>query len=345
MNTALVKSTVALTNKVYNNGNVSLDTFIRLGEIFADSGFFSDSKGAAQCVVKMLAGAELGFSPLASMTGIYIINGKVTMGAHLIASKIKRSIKYNYKVTKLDSEGCILTFYENSEIIGESSFDEQDAMTACLLTSKDTWRKFRRNMYFSRAVSNGARWFCADLFGGPVYTPDELGATLNEEGDVIALPEETEKSNKYSTVVQFPKTSAEMPKDELKKEPPITPAVQDSLQKMHNRIVALGGTPPSENDNFADLTLSESKRLISTYAAALRNILINRYSFCRAEIEKIQPVSESLPDLENMPLPQLDKACQEIESQLSNLQAAQYSAAIDTDVIDADVDVEDDEIS
>ena len=37
-------------------------------------------------------------------------------------------------------------------------------------------------------MSNGVKWFCPDVFGGPVYSPDELGATVDaEEGSVIVV--------------------------------------------------------------------------------------------------------------------------------------------------------------
>lgn len=42
---------------------------------------------------------------------------------------------------------------------------------------------------FARAMSNGVRWFCPDVFfGAAVYTPDELGAAVDAEGNVIDLP-------------------------------------------------------------------------------------------------------------------------------------------------------------
>jgi len=46
-------------------------------------------------------------------------------------------------------------------------------------------------MLFARAISNGAKWFCPDIFGGPVYTPDELGAEVDEEGDIIDVTPRT----------------------------------------------------------------------------------------------------------------------------------------------------------
>jgi len=41
------------------------------------------------------------------------------------------------------------------------------------------------NMLFARAISNGVRFHCPDVFMGAVYTPDELGAKVNENEEVI----------------------------------------------------------------------------------------------------------------------------------------------------------------
>jgi len=160
-----------------------------LGDVLAKSGYFSDAKGAAQAVVKVLAGQELGFGPIASMTGVYIVKGKVSLSANLMAAAIKRSGRYTYKVKTLTEQACALRFLERNgtawEDLGESGFTIEDAKKAGL-TSNDTWAKYPRNMLFARALSNGARWYTPDIFGGPVYTPDELGAPVDgETGEIL----------------------------------------------------------------------------------------------------------------------------------------------------------------
>ena len=166
----------------------TIDDLSRLSAMLAKSGYFSDSKEAAQCGVKVLAGLELGFPTIASMCGIHIINGKPTLGAHLMAAAVKRSGKYNYRVTQHDNNGCIIAFSENGEMVGESSFTKQDAVAAGALDGKNahTWKKFPRNMMFARAMSNGVRWYCPDIFtGSVVYTPDELDEATDEEGNLV----------------------------------------------------------------------------------------------------------------------------------------------------------------
>lgn len=46
--------------------------------------------------------------------------------------------------------------------------------------------KFPRNMLFARAMSNGTKWYTPDVFNGNlVYTPDEMGAKVNIDGEFI----------------------------------------------------------------------------------------------------------------------------------------------------------------
>lgn len=163
-------------------------TMAELGKTMAASGFFQDTKDAAQAIVKIIAGAELGFGPVASMVGVYIVKGRVTLSANLIGSAIKRSGKYNFRVRRLEDDGCTLEFFEGRESIGVSTFGIADAKKAGL-TGNDTYNKFPRNMFYARAMSNGAKWFTPDIFGGPIYTPDELGAEVDAEtGEILSAP-------------------------------------------------------------------------------------------------------------------------------------------------------------
>lgn len=157
----------------------------QLGDMLAKSGYFTDARDAAQCVVKVLAGKELGFGPVASMTGVYIVKGKVSLSANLMAAAVRRSGRYTFKVNVLTPTNCEIEFFEiiggKRESLGVSGFTLADAQKA----GTQNLDKFARNMLYARAMSNGVKWYCPDVTGGPVYTPEEMGERVNEDGEII----------------------------------------------------------------------------------------------------------------------------------------------------------------
>ncbi|MDV2997021.1 MAG: hypothetical protein N4J56_006726 [Chroococcidiopsis sp. SAG 2025] len=166
-------------------------------------------KQAAQAVVKILAGAELGFPAFSSMCGIFIIKGKPAIGANLMAAAVKRSTRYDYRVLELSDRICKIAFFDGGREIGRSEFSASDAQKA----GTQNMGKFARNMLFARAMSNGCRWFVPDIFlGAAVYTPEELGATVDEEGNVIEIsPSPAPDLLLRGEQVEVPSTSARLP--------------------------------------------------------------------------------------------------------------------------------------
>lgn len=149
------------------------------------SGFFGDVKTEAQAMVKVMAGAEIGLPPFASMTGIHIVQGKPVLGANLIATLVKNDPRYDYRVKQSDNAACILSWYESGKPVGESAFTMTEAQAAGL-TGKDNWKKYPSDMLFARALTRGARRYAPGIFGGaPIYTPEEMGVDTDEEGRII----------------------------------------------------------------------------------------------------------------------------------------------------------------
>lgn len=164
----------------------TLDDTLRTCKHLAASGYFKDVREISQAVAKVLAGQELGFAPLASLTGIHLIEGKITLSANLIATLVKRHPDYDYSIKSLDNEQCTIVFLERGEMIGESAFTIEDATRAGLIKPRSAWGKHPRNMLFARAISNGVKWFCPQLTSGaPVYTPGELGEDVDEDGRIV----------------------------------------------------------------------------------------------------------------------------------------------------------------
>jgi hypothetical protein len=167
------------------------------------SGYFTDVKSEAQAVVKVMAGAELGLPPFASMTGIHIIQGKPVPGSNLAATLVKNDPRYDYRIKTCDDRECLIHWFEDGNMVGTSSFTIDEAKAAGL-TNKDSWKKYPSDMLFARALTRGARRHAPGVFGGsPVYTPEELGADEDEEGNIVDVPVKKHKPDDDQNTLEF----------------------------------------------------------------------------------------------------------------------------------------------
>ena len=155
----------------------SVTEVMTIAKAFSESGMFPDIKSIAQAAVKIQCGKEIGIPPFAAMSGIHIIQGKPTIGAGIMASIVKGSGKYDYRVVESTEKVCSIDFYQGKEKIGNSTFTIEDAKKA-LTKNLD---KFPKNMLFARAMSNGVKWYTPDVFSGPVYVPEEMTAPITED--------------------------------------------------------------------------------------------------------------------------------------------------------------------
>lgn len=162
--------------------------------VFIESGSFNDVKQAAQAMVKIMAGQELGFSPIVSMTNIHFFNGKVSIGSNLMASLIKDSGKYEYKITEHTNEVCSIQFYQRIKDELKSlgvpvRYTIQDANKAGL-TGKDVWKKYASDMLFAACIRQGTRRYCADVLRG--ITPETDNGLEEETVDRSAFDDQPE---------------------------------------------------------------------------------------------------------------------------------------------------------
>ena len=179
---------------------------LTIGETFFKSGMFSDIKSAQQAVVKIMAGAEMGISPFAAMSGIHIIQGKPTIGAGLMAARVKGFGKYDYRVLEHTDKVCSIEFgtkVPGSDIksLGISTFTIEDAKKA----GTKNIDRFPKNMLFARAMSNGVKWYTPDIYENPVYVPEEMEQVTE---DATAQVVETPSAKRVLTPEQFDKLVA-----------------------------------------------------------------------------------------------------------------------------------------
>lgn len=161
---------------------------VALAQHFFQSGFFKDVQSMSQAVVKIVAGEELGLGPMTSMQGIHIIKGKPTMSANLHAVQVKRSGKYNFRPVEITDVGAKIEWFEDGASVGFSEFTIDQARTAGLIKDDSGWTRYPDDMLFARALTRGMRRYCPEVSAGsPAYTPEELGAEVDEQGEPVVV--------------------------------------------------------------------------------------------------------------------------------------------------------------
>ena len=159
--------------------------------VMVASGFFKDTRTTAQALVKIMAGRELGFTAFQSMKYIHIFetggNVQMQIGYPLVAARINASPNYRYEVEEHTDKACRIAFYRLSQggerKLGVSALTIEEAQRAGL-TNKSTWTNWPRTMLFARALTNGAKWYCAEVLGGA-----EVGEEPYFEGSARVLEE------------------------------------------------------------------------------------------------------------------------------------------------------------
>jgi hypothetical protein len=166
------------------------DTYIALkdqAELLVKSGFLPTAiKTGEQALAVAMKGHEVGFGVMQSFSHINIIGGKPCISAegmnYLIRKNFPRSV---IKIIERSNLACkIAVKRSNNEELTPFSFTMEDAKTASLLANL-SWQKYPRAMLFARCFSEMARTIFPDALGGVSYTPEELGAQVNEDGEVL----------------------------------------------------------------------------------------------------------------------------------------------------------------
>jgi hypothetical protein len=113
-------------------------------------------------------------------------------------------------------------------------------------------------MLFARAITRGSRRFAPGIFGGsPIYTPEELGAEVDEDGDIVEAP-----------IVEVT-----TPEPENQSKPDPTPEPTNGTGEIYAAVVEAG---LSENEHAAMNALGKCKTGWQTTEKALAWMKIYR---------------------------------------------------------------------
>lgn len=188
-------------------------------------------KTPEQAVAIILKGRELGVPPMQALSHIYVINGKPTMSAELmLAQVLKLHPKTKLSYPERSSDKCVIKVQRDGSEPSVFSFTIGDAEAAGLLNNS-TWKKYPRAMLHARCVSEMCRSLFPDAIAGVSYTSEEMGANVNENGEVIDVPStETKLDNSPAkvTVVETPPAPTPNPTD---------PATFDKSNKNHLKFL------------------------------------------------------------------------------------------------------------
>ena len=169
----------------------NMDDLARMSTAVAKSGMFRDGRNALtppQVAVKLMFAMAMGFEPISGLTGVDIIEGNPTPNGHFWAAALESHPDYDYDVEEHTAERCTIAFFRrrDGEWRRRGSITwtiEEDAKRA-QLAGKDNWKKYPRAMLWNRAMTEGGKAYCPQLFGGVrAYVPEEMGVTA-------ATPEE-----------------------------------------------------------------------------------------------------------------------------------------------------------
>lgn len=124
-------------------------------------------------LVTLITGRELGLSPMQSVRGMHVIEGKAVMSADMMGALVMRSeaCEFLRPAESTDKIATYETQRKGSPSPTKMSFTIEDANRAGLV-GKDNWKRYPAAMLRARCLSAICRAVYPDLVGG-VYEPDE----------------------------------------------------------------------------------------------------------------------------------------------------------------------------
>lgn len=140
---------------------------------------------AEKVLVIAMKGAEIGIPPMQALSHIHVIDGKPTMSAELMAALVQRA-GHKLRVIETTAERCTVEG-ERLDDPGHPSrltWSMDDAKRAGV-GGKGPWRSYPAAMLRARAISALCRFQFADVLAGVSYVPEELGADVDEAGQII----------------------------------------------------------------------------------------------------------------------------------------------------------------
>lgn len=166
----------------------TVSELMELARMFSQSGMYNSSETLPIMATKIAIGAEFGFSPTASVMYIHLVKNRPMFGFVLIGAMIKRHPEYDYKILHLDNTCAQIEFTCRGKSLGVETYTVDDAKAqgsgAPTRDGPGMLAKCPRNMLVARCLSNGAKFYCPDIFGGVAFYSE--GEIIEDDPNEIA---------------------------------------------------------------------------------------------------------------------------------------------------------------
>ena len=182
----------------------SLDSQVRFAQLLADADLLPKQfvGRPANVLYAVEYGRTLGIAPVAAITGIHVIEGKPSASSGLIGALVRRA---GHKLRVKSDGGRTATAQiirsDDPDFVYEATWTLERAEQAGLCQIKNgkpfardskgrptAWEKYPAAMLKARAITEVARDACEDVLFGLHYTPEELGAVVDQDGEPVEAP-------------------------------------------------------------------------------------------------------------------------------------------------------------
>lgn len=190
-----------MSTEIVRHQPASLDGSVRFAQLLADADLLPKQfvGKPANVLYAIEYGRTLGITPVAAITGIHVIEGKPSASSGLIGALVRQA---GHKLRVKSDGGTTATAQivraDDPGFTYECTWTLERAAQAGLCEIKNNkpwardrngkptaWEKYTAAMLKARAITEVARDACEDVLFGLHYTPEELGAVIDQDGNPV----------------------------------------------------------------------------------------------------------------------------------------------------------------
>lgn len=135
----------------------------------------------ANLLIALEYAEAFGIAPINAITSVFVVDGKPSASADLIAALVRRA-GHKLRVSGDDKHAVAeLVRADDPEFTYRAEWTLDKAKQAGLV-GKGTWKAYPGALLRARAITEVARMGASDALFGVIYTPEELGTEVTEEG-------------------------------------------------------------------------------------------------------------------------------------------------------------------